>query len=110
MLARIRMKVIGSAAAIAAACKARRPPVSSKVAATTPSAIAQNSRVPTGGLGLPPDAMMSMTMDAESDDVTKNRTMQSVAIPIATVAVQGFGNSSLSIANITVGNVAISVR
>lgn len=81
--------VNGKAAVTAAACSALSPPANNRADATKPSAKAQNKRVPTGGLGLPPDAMISITIEAESDDVTKNNTMHTVASPTASMTSNG---------------------
>jgi hypothetical protein len=69
----------GSALLMAAVCKALNPPKSSKTEATTPSEIAQNILCQTGGFSFPPEVMISMTSDPESEEVTKNVTIRSVA-------------------------------
>ncbi len=59
--------------------RATSPPPIRRTAATNPSMIAQNSLESTGGLGFPPEVMMSMTMEPESDEVTKKVTMTIMA-------------------------------
>src|SRR5690606_18821923 len=58
-----------------------------------PSSTAQNTRWSFGGSRLPPAVMMSMTSDAESDDVTKNVMMTSTARDAVTTS---SGNRSRS--------------
>lgn len=69
----------GSALIIEAVCNADRPPASSSAAATTPSVTAQNIRCQTGGSSLPPEVMMSITSEPESDEVTKKVIINKVA-------------------------------
>ena len=65
-------KANGSPATIAAACRADSPPAASKIAAITPSVVAQNKRWIFGGLVSPPAVNISMTKLAESDEVTNH--------------------------------------
>src|SRR6218665_121275 len=66
-----RMTAKGSPVVMVAVCSATSPPPISSTAATTPSSNAQKRRERTGGLGSPPEVMMSMTMEPESEEVTK---------------------------------------
>jgi len=49
------------------------------VAATTPSRIAQNILCNLGGSGLPPEVIMSITIDPESEEVTKKEIITNIA-------------------------------
>src|SRR5512138_2491421 len=70
----------GSALAMAAVCRAFKPPLISNTAAMAPAATAQNMRCQTGEPVALPDVIMSMTSAPESADVTKKVTTSSVAI------------------------------
>ena len=82
---------------IAAVCKAARPPANSSVAATAPSDSAQNMRCQTGGFSAPPELMISMTKEPESEEVTKNVTISIVA-NAEVIVVNGSCSSSTKIA------------
>lgn len=53
------------------ACTASVPPIHSSATATAPSSTAQNTRCNTGESNLPPEVILSMTSEPESDDVIK---------------------------------------
>ena len=72
-------KAKGSALISEAVCSADRPPARSSAAATTPSVTAQKIRCHTGGSSLPPEVMMSITSEPESDEVTKKVIINKVA-------------------------------
>ena len=58
---------------IDAVWSAIRPPPINNTIATRPSATAQNIRWIVGGLVCPPEVIISMTNEAESEEVTKKR-------------------------------------
>ena len=68
----------GSPMVMAPVWRAWSPPAMRRTAASTPSRTPQKIRVAVGGEGFPPEAMMSATRDAESDEVTKKSTTQRV--------------------------------
>ena len=69
----------GRALLMAAVCNAFSPPATKSTDATTPSEIAQKTLCQVGGFGLPPEVIMSITNEPESDDVTKKVITNSVA-------------------------------
>src|SRR5690606_11233571 len=100
------MTAKGSALAIAAVCRACKPPLTSRTAATSPAQTAQNMRCQTGGFCAPPLVIMSMTNAPESADVTKKVTISSVATPDETAE---RGNSA-SVSNSATGMLVATVR
>ena len=74
--AAIMIRENGRALAMVMVCSAPRPPASSRVAATAPSLLAQNTRCHMGVMAAPPDARESMTNEPESEEVTKKVTMR----------------------------------
>jgi len=68
----------GRPAIMEAVWRAMSPPLTTNVAATTPSNIAQNNLCILGGFGLPPEVIMSITIEPESEDVTKRIQLQTV--------------------------------
>ncbi len=56
-----------------------------RIAATAPSARAQNIRCPTGASIFPPDVKLSTTNDPESDEVTKKLVINKIAIKFKTI-------------------------
>ncbi len=70
----------GRPVVIAAVCSATRPPPTKSAAATAPSRTAQKSLWSFGGSGFPPAVMMSMTIEPESEEVTKKVIITSTVI------------------------------
>ena len=95
----------GSALMIDPDCSAGSPPASSSAAATTPSVTAQKIRCHTGGSSLPPEVIMSITSEPESDEVTKKVIINKVA----TSDIRVDQGSCSSIINIAVGESANAV-
>ncbi|CRZ91462.1 Uncharacterised protein [Vibrio cholerae] len=61
------------------------PPIHSSATATAPSSTAQNTRCNTGESNLPPEVILSMTSEPESDDVIKNTKTNTTAITDSTL-------------------------
>ena len=82
MLTVIRISRIenGSPAMSEAACSDCRPPPRSRAMATAPSRLHQNTRWTAGGSSFPPADVMSMTSEAESDDVMKKITRRTTLV------------------------------
>ena len=62
----------------AIACKAPSPPASSSAIATSPSTVHQKTRCGTGEFTFPPEAMVSITSEPESDEVMKNTITRTI--------------------------------
>ncbi len=60
-------------------CKAPKPPARSNAMATNPSVKAQKILCQTGLSSFPPDAIVSITREAESDEVTKKTAISITA-------------------------------
>jgi len=84
----------GNPVIIVAVCKATSPPPISRVAATTPSIIAQNNLDVSGGSGFPPEVIISITMDPESEDVTKKVIMTRIPSADVTLLNGKFSNNT----------------
>ena len=91
--------ISGKALVIAAVCSAASPPARSSVAATAPSDTAQKIRCQTGGFSAPPELIISITNEPESDEVTKKVTISIVARAEVTVV----NGSCSSMTNIATG-------
>src|SRR5690554_1449562 len=85
----------GKALTILAVCSAPKPPANSKAAATTPWVDAQNTRCQTGVLATPPDASESITIEPESDEVTKKVIIKNM-VKNETIWVKGKSSNSLN--------------
>src|SRR6056300_1561987 len=82
---------------MAAVCNAASPPARRSVAATAPSETAQNILCHTGGFSAPPELIISITREPESEEVTKNVTISIVA-SADVIAVKGNCSSRTKIA------------
>src|SRR5690554_4376386 len=62
------------------ACKAAKPPPNSRAIAMAPSRMAQKIRWEVGAFTLPPEVMLSITNEPESDEVIKNTSTSTMAM------------------------------